>query len=115
MDRYIEKMLLVPEERWNSLLQVESRIDEKNEETPFLLETNNEVKQKGSESLSTDKKIVESVDKTLSPPGIPDDGVTEIEEDDINDDEPLSKYVKKDKTKKIKNKNIFGFTWKPLP
>jgi len=119
MDKYLEKMILVPLERWEKLLDNE-RVNRKDDiaevSSQFpIVEGVPDIKKKDDKNVDSDNDD----DKKLAPPGIPDIGSKEILTDS-EDDEPLIKIKKKKVEKKNKKKkqkigmrNIFQ--WKQLP
>ncbi len=111
MDKYIEKMLLVPEERWNMLLKNETQNQIDHNDSPFPIENENN---ESNEEVS-DQKLSSIDDKQLSPPGIPVEGISDIESmkyDNESDDEPVTKQNRKHKNPVSSKKT---FQWKTLP
>jgi hypothetical protein len=111
MDKYLEKMVLVPQDRWEQLLKNEKELSHKKEkdiseeEPPFPLES---AEDKNSETAS------DVDDKKLAPPGIPTDSL-DIEEVLDDDNKNYNPPIKKRKMN-IKSKSLTQtFQWKKLP
>ncbi len=105
MEKYIEKILLVPEERWNLLLKNETNDKEKDNDSPFPIEEKNDIeekqKEKEKDESDTENKthVPNSSDTQLSPPGIPEDGINDIDVETDEDGKPLINIVKKQQQK----------------
>jgi hypothetical protein len=124
MDKYLEKMVLVPEERWKQLLQNESNYRQEMDndrsetdetpETPFPIEE--EKNTHPTEKGITENKVTqepETQPKVIAPPGVPVSGISDIDNSD-SEDHPIKK-VKKTVKRQKKDKNKPFLQWKKLP
>ncbi len=121
MDKYIEKMVLVPEERWNQLLRNENHQLEEDQggdseiDHPFPIE---KIKDDVKNNVDGDvndfvTKVKEGEkDKQLAPPGIPEEGINDIESIG-SEGEHLP--LKKQRKHKHSFKTVKHFQWKNLP
>jgi len=107
MDKYLEKMVLVPLERWEQLIRNEKEKrenidgDMNEKETLFPVVENTE----GEKDIK-----VNDQDSHISPPGIPSTGMDDMTDGfNENYDQPINK-----KRKKMK-KTLSSFHWKNLP
>jgi hypothetical protein len=109
MDKYLEKMVLVPLERWEQLLieEKETRQDSdtstSEDDAPFPVIENIKTTDKNEQVKSDDNK--------LAPPGIPSMNIEPKVEDDNNYESDVKRRKKKNKEKK----KIESFQWKNLP
>jgi trehalose-6-phosphatase len=80
VDKYLEKMVLVPLERWEQILSDEKEIrqdsdisvsDDETDETPFPV---------NEESSSSIKRDMKDEDNKLAPPGIPSTNIIDSKE-----------------------------------
>ncbi len=109
MDKYIEKMILVSEERWNLLLKNESQNETHTKESLFPIES----KSNADKSETDIESIVNgNEDKQLSPPGIPEEGISDIDGASFEDE---SSWDRKRKKRKLSVENIKTFQSKKLP
>lgn len=103
VQKYIEKMVLVPFERWNQLLDIEQKLIEKTEESDKEKETTTEESQDSASnySQSVEENIAKQDIEHPPPPGIPMNG-NEIE------------YEKKQSQKQRKRKSEHVTTKDPI-
>jgi hypothetical protein len=121
MDKYLEKMVLVPEERWKQLLQNESNNRQEldnsrsdTDETPFP--TEEEKNTSSSEKEISDNKLRKesnSEPEVIAPPGVPESGISDIDNSEV-EEHPIKK-LKKTVKKHKKETNKPFFKWKKLP
>jgi len=120
VDKYLEKMVLVPIERWEQLLKNEkdfredsdaSDTDEEDEEdmkSPFPIVEKSAVKDS--------EDVIKDTDSKLAPPGVPSFDIKDIEEPEEEKKEEEYKPLKKKRKKHIKVGKTMGiFQWKKLP
>jgi hypothetical protein len=133
LDKYLEKMVLVPLERWEQLLKNEKDIREEREDSMSnddddddddeVEEEKNEKHSFPISEKSSVKEVKENIKETditrLAPPGVPTSGINEIEEKpDTNENKKEVEYKpshKKRKKKIKKEKTKKTFQWKNLP
>ena len=127
IDKYLEKMVLIPIERWEQLLKNEKEIicdsessiseddEEEDSKSPFPITEKSSVKDdKGKDK--EDKEDIRDINDKLAPPGIPTSVIIDIKEEDQKTQEDCKPSEKK-KRKIIKNTGhtLKTIHWKKLP